>query len=860
MKNKKFIILFLVLLLLLLPFEETYGQSLWEETKATIASILSNLFSLDILAGCGTSLVLCVIVLIAYLLIIVFHLLLYFINNYVLANLVNFASVLDPFAGTHGQSPALIAWQVLQGFGFIILVFSALGAAYEWLLGDDATAKRMIFNIILVALLISFTFTLIQGAFYGVRNFENGITGGQSRYIGTIMSVSLWQRNPFGIVGDLTANISVSGSRLGAALLGLMSGGGVGAVVGFLAPSAALTGIAKLLVQTISYIFIILFDMGMFIILVVALTLFIVRYLYIIALTAVSPIAVATSVLPEFQKAPFLKTIFSKLHLAGDWLELLVKWLLVVPIFVIFVLLCNITKENILANINLVNLNDFVQYVMLFLGFGTCYALSIHAAVSLGGGAAAWARGIATTALFTVGGAAAGAFMYYTKGKAGQFMARMGKAIEEKVGTGGLLGLRSLISQRFGRTIREKGEEWIKARYGVDAEAAKLQVESINEQLKRATDPAQIANLAGQLTKLVQQFRGNDYVLKSINESLKGMSSESAAKILSQQGFLQIIGEPETTQETRAAIAELIRKVSAEDAGRLASNQSFLQATASQQAPEEIRKATAELIRKVSAEDAGRLASNQSFLQATASQQAPEEIRKATADLIRKVSAEDAGRLASNQSFLQATASQQAPEEIRKATAELIDKLRKSNFRARMNDANWVQNLQNLSPEFIDAVAERIEKDFKEGDVIDFMTDPARIGAIQNLPQLRDRLNRASKGFLEAVINQNVNEAANALSLLSRDFWREPGSTTKIHQILQNRPQLQPHIKDIVLQTINKSEDRESLITAAARENRGGPFRTIFASLSDQEIKSVENLLKPEFRDLFDTVILEELI
>jgi hypothetical protein len=131
---------------------------------------------------------------IAYFLIILSIISFTLINNYVLANLVDVASGLNPFAGTHGQSPALIAWQVLQGFGFIILVFSALGAAYEWLLGDDATAKRMIFNIILVALLISFTYTLIQGAFYGVKNFEDGITGGQSRYIGTIMSISLWQK------------------------------------------------------------------------------------------------------------------------------------------------------------------------------------------------------------------------------------------------------------------------------------------------------------------------------------------------------------------------------------------------------------------------------------------------------------------------------------------------------------------------------------------------------------------------------------------------------------------------------------------------------------------------------------------
>jgi hypothetical protein len=536
-------------------------------------------------------------------------------------------------------------------------------------------------------------------------------------------------KNPFGIVGDLTANISVNVSPLAGAALGLITGGAVGGIVGLFFPSAAFTGIAKLLVQTVSYIGIILFDMGMFIILVVTLTLFIVRYLYIIALTAVSPIAVATSVLPEFQKAPFLKTIFSKLHLAGDWLELLVKWLLVVPIFVILVLLCNITKENILANINLVNLNDFVQYVMLFLGFGTCYALSIHTAVILGGGAAAWARGIATTALFTVGGAAAGAFMYYTKGKAGQFMARMGKAIEEKVGTGGTLGLRSLISQRFGKAIREKGEEWIKARYEVDAEAAKARVESINKKLERTTDPTQIANLTDQLTKLVQQYRDNDYVLNQIREAIRGISPTSAGKLLSDSGFLQEMAGSKASYEDRETIIELINKARERDVRNLANKTSFL------------------------------------------------------------------------------------------------------------------NNLQGLAPQVIEAFGERVGQVFRERDVIDFMIDPNRINALQNLPQLRDRLNGASKGFLEAVINKNVNEAANALSLLSRDFWQEPGSTTKIYNILQNR-QFQPYaIRTTFLDAIGKSSIPEEILSAALRENRQqGPVRNMlrnaFSMPRGQQLKA----------------------
>jgi hypothetical protein len=162
-----------------------------------------------------------------------------------------------------------------------------------------------------------------------------------------------------------------------------------------------------------------------------------------------------------------------------------------------------------------------------------------------------------------------------------------------------------------------------------------------------------------------------------------------------------------------------------------------------------------------------------------------------------------------------------------------------------MNDTNWVQNLQNLSQEFINAVAERIEKDFKEGDVIDFMADNTRINAIQavNLAPLRDRLNRASRNFLEAVITPNVNEAANALSRLSRDFWQEQGITTKIYNILQNR-QFQPYaIQTAFLDAIGRSSIPEEILSAALREDRQqGPVRNMlrnaFSMPRGQQLKA----------------------
>jgi len=407
MKNKKLIILFLVFLVLILPLERVYA-SLWDSIKKGVSGFFNWIGGvIKSVTECIGNPIFCGLSLFIYLITWVFHQILYFLNLHIFAPLVDKASQINPFATSTKEavSPAEATWNILKSYGFIILVFSALAAAYEWLIGDDASAKRLIFNIIVVALIISFTFVLIEEAFKVVRSFEKGITNNQSEKIGTIMAASLWQKNPFKEIDEIAATINERGTTF------------------------------KYLTESILYIFIIVFDMGMFIILIVALVLFIARYFYILALTAVSSIAVASATFPEFKGS--LARVFSNLRFTSEWFANLVKWLLVVPIFVTLVLLCNITKENILAQIGE---GDFMQFIMLFLGFTVCYAGSLKVAVSLGGFAAAWAKGIATAFLLAIGGATAKGILGATQGTVGEILKKAGGKIEEKVGVGGVLG------------------------------------------------------------------------------------------------------------------------------------------------------------------------------------------------------------------------------------------------------------------------------------------------------------------------------------------------------------------------------------------------------------------------------------
>jgi hypothetical protein len=640
--------------------------------------------------------------------------------------------MLDPFEG----KPPIVEtlWNVLKNFSYILLVFSALLAAYDWLFGREDQAKRAIFNIIIVALVINFTFVLIEEAFKIVRVFELGITNNQINKIGDLIAASFWQENPIKVFSEITAEF------------GGLFGGGLGVKPGLL--------------RFVFYIFIIVFDILTIIVLVATILIFVVRYIKLIILTSVSSLATASILLPEF-KGP-LGEATSQFRFFDAWFGNLIKWLIVVPIFVMMVIIGGAVMKNVL-DFSIANLSTesegltlFVRFITLFIIALAWYVMSLKVADNLSGGLASRAKKWVIGALSGIGVALGGLALGGLGGFAGRTLTTMGKGIASKVGTGGLFGWRSWVNRAIGGKAVEIGQKILEKRYGFDITAATERIKDINEQLRKTTDPAQIQNLTSQLSQLIQKYKGNNYVLKSINESLRGLSPESAAKILTQQPFLQMMTDPQTSPETKEAIAELIKKVSGKDADTLISMQAFLQAAAGQQ----------------------------------------------------------------------------APEVIREATAGLIDKLRKSNFKTRMNDVNWVQGLQNLSQEFINAVADRIEKDFKEGDAIDFMRDNARINAIHNLPQLRDRLNRASKGLLEAVINQNVNAAADALSSFGKNFWQqEHGISNTIHQILQNQGFSQADIENILLGAIeNADEETQEAILLRARSD-SGPVRSTLRNL-----------------------------
>jgi hypothetical protein len=712
MKNKNLIILFLVLLILIYPLEKAYAQSLLDiigEVGKTVSNFFVNIANaLNAARECFGNPIFCGLSILINIITWVFHQILWFFNIYIFAYLVDKASELDPFYITEQGAPAAVAWSILVGYGFIILVFSGLSVAYDWLFGQDATALRKIFIIIFVALIINFTFVGIQEAFKVIRSFERGITNNQSEMIGTIMAASLWQKDPFQTINQIAETIKGNTTF-------------------------------KYLTQAILYLFIVAFDMGMFIILIVTLVLFIARYFYILALTAISPLAVASLTFPEFQTIPALRELFSGLRFAGEWFSRLVKWLLVVPIFVILVLLCNITKENILAQIGA---GDLIQFIMLFLGFGFCYMGSLKVAVSLGGMAAAWARGIATALLLGIGALATKLTFRATQGTIGGILTKAGRQLEEKVGVGGILGWRSWVGQRIGKPIKEAGERILERRYRLDAEAVKAKIRTIDEQLRKETEPEKIQALTSQLANLTQQFRNVPYVLRSINEEIGVLSRSSFAKI------------------------------------------------------------------------------------------------------------------ASNKEALSLIAGKEVPRETREKVIGQIDKLRRSEIRALTTDAEWLKNLQNLSPDVADAFVEKIGEELKEPEIVELLTKEDIRRVIPEVPEhLRRTLNIVTRGFVSALLEKNLENISVALASWDRNFWLRPGNTQMLDNVLSGYNLTEEDKKAIILDTLRKTENKGAMIIGALKEGAGGPLDTILRKLTDQEKDEIRGLLTPQERAAFNSII-----
>jgi hypothetical protein len=727
----KFLLILLVILTIILPVQQTKAIG-WPDVKDFFDKIRDGtLFfadwvrdrvtqitecALDI-PGCFVKILTFFIELIAK----AFHQFFRMLQH-ILAAVVNIASDLNPFSGSGNQlSPAEAFFNVLTTFGYILLVFLALLAAFEILFEENASALRIIFNIFIAAFLIVFAFTFVKEGFLVAKKIETQIAGAGLKDLGSFLVATMWPHEPFALIDKLTGSID--------------------------------NDIIKTLARIGGYIFILVIDMITIILLFVTIFLFLYRYIIITFLAATSSIAIATLAIPE-AKGRFSQFLSGFRYFEG-WFDSVVRWLLVIPVFVILIIAGNIVRENIFTQLKTSGItaempasvpaelvkdeeskagfNGFVQFILIYVLLAMWYLFSINVANNLSRGVAKMAAGIAVTGLSLMGGLAAAGFMAASRGAIGNVLTKAGSALEQKVGVGGAFGWRSLVGQKIGRPTREIGERMLEKRYALDAAAVRSRIKNIDRELRTTTDPAKERLLLNQLSNLIKQFQNNPYVLRNIQEELKTISPYSAGKMLSDPTILQVLGSP------------------------------------------------------------------------------------------------------------------QAPLEARATVIDLIDKVKGGDLRKMTNDINWLNVLPLLSPDVQNAISEKIQREFDETDVIQFVSDINRLNLLRDprFQNLKQRLNRISRGFVEGLITGTIDDISEALSRLSESFWEYPKISRNLYDVFKTQGFGPNNIQKIFLETIEKSlPTRQVVIIKSIRKAEDQPqgelrtlMRNAFNTTQGQSLK-----------------------
>jgi hypothetical protein len=309
-------------------------------------------------------------------------------------------SNLNPFLSQNNDSPIAIIFNILKNFAYIFMVFSALMAGYEWLIGKDDNAKRLIFNIILVALIINFMYVLIKEAFLIVYNLEGGIagfkdssTGKQVKIPGTFITASFYNKGnpePLEAFKKISNNLRVEAGAIVSLQFNRNSRfEEEEPIKGFM--TETLFDIIPLLVNILAVISTVVFDIILLAILVLLGVIYLARYIAIIFLAGVSPIVLTSLIFPKFQGA--VAKAFSSFSEAFDnWFQELIKWLVVGPILLILVILGNVLLMNISSNLqvssDLTRAEATNQAVELFAIFGVLigwYLISMRIAINMSG-------------------------------------------------------------------------------------------------------------------------------------------------------------------------------------------------------------------------------------------------------------------------------------------------------------------------------------------------------------------------------------------------------------------------------------------------------------------------------------------
>jgi hypothetical protein len=88
------------------------------------------------------------------------------------ATIINVFISLNPFAD---YGAASLLWEFFKNIAYVVIVFLALIAGFEWILNREDAARRLLLGLLLIAFLINFTFVLAKEIFMAIWYLQIGI-------------------------------------------------------------------------------------------------------------------------------------------------------------------------------------------------------------------------------------------------------------------------------------------------------------------------------------------------------------------------------------------------------------------------------------------------------------------------------------------------------------------------------------------------------------------------------------------------------------------------------------------------------------------------------------------------------------
>jgi hypothetical protein len=302
--------------------------------------------------------------------------------NHVLSGVLNVVARLDPFSRDIGT----VVWRTLRDLAYIVLVFSALYAGFIWLFEGKGAAFSLIFNIILVALIINFSYAFVKLVFTIAFQIEDGISGGTKAQFGEFILGALWQGNFIGswqnIVKDYEKYINKEISYVPQSEILKRLGFDKGVLDFFL--NQLVNKIVDVLFDIVNIIAVSLMPLMIAMVISGALAmmifLFMYRFITIIRLLITSPLAILSLAYPN--KGPLGKYLPQFPFTFDNWLSEIVKWAVVIPIFMFMVVLGVVFQQNFVSMSQAdVSMEDFL-FVFIFLLFWFVFSFNVASGLS----------------------------------------------------------------------------------------------------------------------------------------------------------------------------------------------------------------------------------------------------------------------------------------------------------------------------------------------------------------------------------------------------------------------------------------------------------------------------------------------